>query len=218
MKFEYTPANIFAKIVSGVIHPIAMPTLGGLLIFNLNNNLTLKNEENFRLLLLGGIFVFTFILPGLMIIALRLLGVISSVSLNNQNERRLPFMATAVSYTLCYYFLLKLKIGVSIFPYNMAYPLMLGATLSVILALIVNTWFKISIHMMGIGGLTGSFIAIALKYDLPLGGLIMVLIGLCGLTGYARLQLNAHTPAQVYSGFLVSAISNGLLIHLLIPS
>lgn len=216
MKFEYTPANIFAKIVSGVIHPIAMPTLGAFLVFNLQNNLTIKNEDTVRLFLLGGIFVFTFLLPGLMIIAFKLLGVISSVSLNNQHERRIPFMATAVSYSLCYWFLLKMNISTSLFPYNMAYPLMLGATLSVVLALIVNNWFKISIHMMGIGGLTGSFIAIALKYNLPLGGLIMVLIGLCGLTGYARLQLNAHTPAQVYTGFLVSAICNGGLIFLLI--
>jgi hypothetical protein len=142
------------------------------------------------------------------------MGAIQTISLNEQKDRRIPFIFTGICYTICYWAILKLQIPRGLFPYALAYPLILGATLTIVLALVVNHWFKISIHMMGIGGVLGSFIAIAIKYSLPLTPFILILVGMAGLTGFARLKLNAHTPAQVYSGFTVSAVCNSALILL----
>jgi hypothetical protein len=212
MKFEVTPANIIAKLISGVVHPMLMPIFGAYLIFSLPSGLMPKSEETVRLYLLGTIFICTCIMPAAIIIFLKLGGFIESVSLNNQHDRRIPFIFTGICYTACYYAIGKLQLPASLLPYGLAYPLMLGATVSLILALVINTWFKISIHMMGIGGVLGSFIAIAIKFNYALTPFILLLIGIAGLTGFARLQLNAHTPAQVYSGFTLSVVANALLL------
>jgi membrane-associated phospholipid phosphatase len=215
MKFEPTPLNIIAKIISGVVHPMLMPIFGSYLIFSMPSNLALRSEETVRLYLLGTVFICTCILPSIVIIVLKLMGAIQTISLNEKKDRRIHFIFTGICYTICYWAILKMQIPRGLFPYSLAYPLILGATLTIVLALVVNHWFKISIHMMGIGGVLGSFIAIALKYSLPLTPFIYILIVLAGLTGFARLQLNAHTPAQVYSGFTVSALCNSALILLL---
>lgn len=214
MKFEPTPLNIIAKIISGVVHPMLMPLFGALLIFSLPTNFSMHNEGMVRMYLLGVIFICTCILPSIAIIVLKLMGAIEGIGLNEQKDRRIPFILTGICYSICYWAILKLDIPRVLFPYALAYPLVLGATLTIILALIVNHWFKISIHMMGIGGVLGSFIAIAIRFDQPLLPFISILIVLAGLTGFARLQLNAHTPAQVYSGFIVSAVCNSALILL----
>jgi membrane-associated phospholipid phosphatase len=56
--------------------------------------------------------------------------------------------------------------------------------------------------MLGMGGLVGTFLGLALRYQVDALQLVSALVLLSGLVGYARLRLNAHTPAQVYAGFL----------------
>ncbi|UPT67518.1 MAG: hypothetical protein M0D57_02240 [Sphingobacteriales bacterium JAD_PAG50586_3] len=51
MKFEPTPLNIIAKIISGVVHPMLMPIFGAYLIFSMPSNLALRSEETVRLYL-----------------------------------------------------------------------------------------------------------------------------------------------------------------------
>jgi hypothetical protein len=57
--------------------------------------------------------------------------------------------------------------------------------------------------MVGLGGLMGMimFISFYLKVDLSFYLILTILI--TGVTGSARLLLKAHTPAEVYSGFLM---------------
>lgn len=215
MTFVATPLNIIAKAISGVVHPMLMPLLGTLVIINLPSGLTFQFEPQLRFNLLVIVAVCTLVLPTVVIIFLKYTGAIQSVNLNEQRDRRVPFIFSGICYTICYILILRMRIPPGFFPYNMAYPLILGGTISVVLALVVNNWFKISIHMMGIGGLLGAIIAIAFKTGLPLGGLIIALTAAAGLTGFARLQLNAHTPAQVYAGFVAGVACNSALIFLL---
>jgi len=192
-----------------------MPVLGTFILINLPSGFTFEFIDQLRFNLLVIVAVCTLVLPSLVIGILKFSGAIQSVSLNEQKDRRIPFIFTGISYTICYILILRMRIPQGFFPYNMVYPMILGGTISVVLALLVNNWFKISIHMMGIGGLAGAIIAISYKTGLPLMGLIITLLALAGLTGFARLQLNAHTPAQVYAGFLAGALCNSALILVL---
>lgn len=194
---------------------MVMPLFGTLLIINLPSTLSIEQEPQLRATLLVIVGVCTLLLPALVIMFLRFTGAIQSVSLNEQRDRRVPFIFTGVCYTICYILIRRINIPAGFFPYNMIYPLIMGGTISVVFALLVNTWFKISIHMIGIGGLTGAVIALTLLTGLPLGKLIIVLVALSGLTGFARLQLNAHTPAQVYTGFIAGAVCNSALLFYL---
>ena len=69
--------------------------------------------------------------------------------------------------------------------------------------MIINKW-KISSHMIGIGGITGLIFALSFRLQvLPIIYMISVFL-ISGLVGYSRLKLNAHNPAQLYSGYLMS--------------
>ncbi|MCK4288907.1 MAG: hypothetical protein KAW86_06865, partial [Bacteroidales bacterium] len=90
-----------------------------------------------------------------------------------------------------------------------------GATFLLIITLIINFFWKISIHMIGIGGMLGTLIGLSFLWMIDIPFLIILLILCSGITGFARLKLNAHNPAQVYTGFVIGT-SFMLLLFLVI--
>ena len=69
---------------------------------------------------------------------------------------------------------------------------------------IITYFWKISVHAIGISGIIGVLTRIAFSVQ-SIELLIFLMIGLI-LSGFvmsARLSLNAHTPKQIYMGFLV---------------
>ena len=75
------------------------------------------------------------------------------------------------------------------------------------LTAIINLKYKISAHMVGIGGLLGSLIVVSyvLKYNaVPQ---LSVLVLLAGVIATCRLYLKAHEPKQIYSGFFLGFLT-----------
>jgi membrane-associated phospholipid phosphatase len=93
--------------------------------------------------------------------------------------------------------------------------LFLCVSVVILSVLIINIWWKVSIHTASMGGITGIFIAIAIRYELELLFLIGMMLFISGLVGFARLKLDAHKPSQVYVGFLVGMTMSMLLYFLL---
>jgi len=79
----------------------------------------------------------------------------------------------------------------------------MGMAILVLLAMVINLFWKISIHTLGIGSVSGTFFGISILLQTNLFPLIAALILLSGVVGWARLRLNAHNEAQVYTGFAV---------------
>jgi membrane-associated phospholipid phosphatase len=79
--------------------------------------------------------------------------------------------------------------------------MILGTTIAAIITLLINLRWKISAHMVGIGGVLGAVIGISERFMQNLNGTIIVLFLVAGMIGYARLKLDAHTSLQVYAGF-----------------
>ena len=86
--------------------------------------------------------------------------------------------------------------------------------LASILAFVINLKWKISAHMIGMGGLIGVIIGVSERLTLDLNATLIVLFVMAGFVGFSRLRLNAHNPFQVYLGFLVGMGS--LLIMILV--
>jgi len=70
----------------------------------------------------------------------------------------------------------------------------------------INYFWKISLHMLGMGGLTGVFLGFALRIGIDIFPFLAFLIFLSGLVGYARLKVNSHNPPQVYVGYIVGVV------------
>lgn len=186
-----------AKILSLVFFPLLIPTYTLLIIFNINVYFSMIIPQLAKLQILGMVFLITFIFPLFMMILFQRIGIIKSLYMKTKEERTLPYLMTIIFYYLASYLLKQLQIS------PIFYYFILGATFLIIITLIINFFWKISIHMIGIGGMLGTLMGLSFLWMIDIPFLIILLVLCSGVTGFARLKLNAHNPAQIYSGFLL---------------
>jgi membrane-associated phospholipid phosphatase len=84
--------------------------------------------------------------------------------------------------------------------------MILGGAIGISLCMAINTKWKISIHMLGMGSIVGLLVGLTMRYQSALLPIILSIIIVSGLVGYARLRLDAHTPGQVYAGFALGVL------------
>lgn len=191
--------KLFAKTISFVFHPLLLPTYALLLLFSTNFYFVLVLPEDYKYLILGFVFITTFVLPSMMMFILLKADMIKSLQMESSKERVLPMFIVAGFFFATFYFLRESPQSAI---FNM---FMLGSTILVLLSLLINYVTKISIHMVAQGGLFGTFIGLALIFHQDIIHIIYLSIIMAGFTGYARLKLKAHSPMQVYLGFILGA-------------
>ena len=126
--------------------------------------------------------------------------------MENRAERKAPLFIAIISYYILLQFFHQMN------TYVLFNKLLIGALLILILALFISKFWKISLHMLGIGGVTGAFLALHYLFG---GNLYLVLLLLCcsGVVAYARINENAHTLNQAYAGFLVGVFIEFLIFY-----
>lgn len=205
-----------ARFLSAALHPLLMPTLlFGVLFFrapSVVQNLQFVNSEasvrlgpvqiSFAAGLLFLLFMWTFLVPVLLIYWLYRLGFVQSFTLQTRRDRHLPYLITAVIYTALTVFFAKRM------PQLPEIALVLGAIAGTI-ALVagINLTWQISAHAAGIGGVTGALAGLMLtRNELALFPPLVFFVVLTGTLITARLSLNAHTPAQTGFGLLLGVV------------
>ena len=151
------------------------------------------------------VLISTIVLPLISILILVKIGRISSLEMLHHKERALPLFNMTIWMLFGYLFLQNILLYT---PLLMAE--FLGAIIIISLASILSNFWKISLHMLGIGGILGVVIAIQILYK-NTNTLIIIFVLLSGILASARLNEKAHNKSQVYVGFLV-----GLLIELIV--
>jgi hypothetical protein len=187
----------FAYFLSVVLHPVLMPTYALLLIFNLNKYLAYTTQPQLKYALYAVVIFNTLIMPVIISYLLVHRGYIKSFAMEERTERLIPFASNLILLMIAYYMLKQIPLP------KIFYLLLLGAAASVFIAIVINLKWKISIHMIGIGCLTGMFCGMStfLLIDLRLPVLLSLLVA--GLLGAARLKMGAHKSMQIYAGFFV---------------
>jgi hypothetical protein len=184
------------QLISILLHPMFMPILALHLTLLVLPSLAFTRSQN--LLLIYGILIFsTMVLPLISIFWLMQKGKVSSLEMSNHKERSLPLFKTVIWMSFGYYLLQNLLFYTPILKAEL-----LGAILIILLAAIISKFWKISLHLLGIGGVVGVFIALQIMHGDFLY-LLLLFILLSGLLGVARIKQKAHNYAQVYAGFLV---------------
>lgn len=184
-----------ARLISVLFHPLLMPTYASLLLFNIPSHFNFSLPENYRYLVPAFVFASTFLFSALIMLIYLKMGFVKSLAMKDRKERALPLITMAGIYYFTYHFLNQ---GPAPTLFNF---FMLGTTALVLLSLLLNYFTKISIHMVAMGGIFGTFAGLAVGFHYDLRLLLFLLALAAGLTGFARLKLKAHTETQVYSGF-----------------
>ncbi len=188
-----------ATLFSFLFHPLLMPTLGiVILLFTGNYADFIPVEARRMLIILAAIG--TFALPALMIPVFILRGSVNSVYMSERRERLFPLAVTFVFYLLT--FLLFLRIPV----YRFIHAFMLGSLLTVTVSLAVTPWWKISTHMIGLGGMTALILYTSFFMEINLLPAFTAAILAAGITAASRVYLDAHDQAQVYGGYFAGFV------------
>ncbi len=193
--------KLTAKIISLVFHPIIMPTIGLLILFNTQTYINYAIPKELKQFILLLIIMSTLIMPLLIILLLYSKKYISSILIKNRKERLLPYIFTILFYIFSLYMLTKVPVPPIIFKF------MIGTTISVIVATLINIKWKISAHMIGLGGLFGALFCVSAILTTNVTLYIIAILVVTGLVGSSRLILKSHTPSQIYLGFLLGIIS-----------
>jgi hypothetical protein len=197
----------FYKFISIVFHPIVIPTIGILLYFIFTPN----NINYFtKAIVLGFIFVTTYILPLFILILFKKLNLIKSFKAESIQERKTPVVIMIIVF-----YLLGSTFKKS--PNLSDIGLLFYATCLGLICIytLFSLKIKTSIHLLSIGITTGFFFTLTTLYNENLILLISSLLLLSGLMANARLHLKAHTEKEVYIGFFIGFVSPILLFYCL---
>lgn len=183
-----------------------MPTYGALCIFYSENNISMFTSPGRKLIILFITFIFTFLLPTINALILLKMRRINSLEMETIKERIIPYTSTALYYFALFYLF-----------YNANFPiifqlLIVGAAISIVLTLLVTFRWKISAHAVGIGGVCGAVLGLVYRLQADMQLQFMIIILCSGIVGYARLKLNAHSPSQVYAGFILGFLVEFILM------
>ncbi|MCM4155424.1 hypothetical protein [Gramella sp. AN32] len=183
------------KLASYLFHPVWMPFLGSLLYFLLIPRYFPEDIVKAKLL---AIAIITIFIPIVFYFLLKNLGKASNVFLRNVAERRWPLFFFSL---LCFMVLYQI---LNVYNYPALYFYFVGILASTLIAYILTFLkLKISLHMMGIGGLLMFFVAFCIYFHLYFIYTICFLIIATGLTASSRLYYKAHTPWELFLGLVI---------------
>jgi len=195
-----SPLIAFAQFISIVLHPLFMPVYTLALALWCDPRFGYFLDLRARMILLAMVALMTVAFPLTSALLLIRTGMLSGLQMPNRRERIAPYCMTLVYYAMTWFLLARSPLD----PIVLA--LISGAILALLLTTIITLWWKISAHMVGVGGVVGALVAMDLVHGLNLMLPISATILVAGAVGTARLLVSDHTAAQAYSGFLVGAV------------
>ena len=98
--------KIFAKIISIIFQPIFIPLYGMILLMQTHayhDGFTLSQ----RMVIYGGVFLFTGVIPAIVVLLGMVSGKISDGFISHREQRTIPYLISILSYCVCIYFVLR---------------------------------------------------------------------------------------------------------------
>jgi hypothetical protein len=188
-----------ARFLSFLFHPLILPCVAlGVMVGN-DPVVMILLPPKLKLMIFGMVTITTIFIPLLLVFMTFRLGVIRSLYMRSREERAIPMLIIAVFYYLAYYLLKGLHLP------QIFHMYMLGATLMMIILIVLNFFRKVSLHMAGMGAFTGLMAGMAFQYGVNTSWFILAGILLSGIVGTARLKLNAHQPSDLLTGWVAGA-------------
>ena len=189
----------FARFISLLFHPLWMPLIIYTVARSCDPFILLPPAMNGFILLL---LVINIVAPAVSILIMTKFGMISSIELSQRNERMGPYLLVLFYFIMSF---LVLRMKATFLPLEIL-NWFLAIILSLSLAQVINQFWKISVHMLAQGGAFGMLLALQHLHNIPIMYFLAGSLLATGLTGYARVKLDAHTPNQVYAGFLLGLV------------
>lgn len=183
-----------ARLLSVLLHPVFMPTITLWAMITLDPGLAFFVPPDRRPMAIFMVALMSALFP---LVSMQLLvraRVITSLELHERRERPVAYGITLIYFGATWYLMHRT-------PFHPAVQAMLvGAFAALLLTLLITLRWKISAHLVGIGGMIGALAAVNSLHHLGLLPVLALLIAMAGLLATARLLSSDHTQAQVIAG------------------
>lgn len=192
-----------SRALSWLLHPFVVPlyVLGFML---LTDGFLSRLPASIKSYLAWIVVLYAAIVPMLSIAFMRGLGLLKNFGLHSQRSRLLPLLVGAISYVLCAITLSDVAVATIIRKF------VLAAACCEVLALVVTPFWKISLHLICMGGVTAVFTLLSVAGAGQHFWALVATILLSGALASARLHLGAHNPSQIAVGYF-----GGLVVAML---
>nr|WP_122119582.1 hypothetical protein [Alistipes megaguti] len=182
-----------ANTLSWVLHPFLLPVYLMAVLLTMTTFAHYSTQVKFYLMWV--VVLYAIVIPFLALGVLHSLGRISSFKVDNRRERWLPLAVGIVCYILCAITFAKIPSAIFLRKF------MVAAACCEAMCLVVSLWWKISLHLTGMGAVVALLVVMNI---VGVGNMLiplMVAILAAGALASARLYLGCHNGAQVLAGF-----------------
>ena len=183
-----------SRALSWVLHPFVVP-LYVMAFMLLTDGFLSRLPVSVKNYLAWVVMLYAAIVPMLSIGFMRALGLLKDLGLHSQRSRLLPLFVGVVSYLLCAVTLSDVAVAMIVRKFVVA------AACCEVLALVVTPFWKISLHLICMGGVTAMFTLLRVAGAGQHFWALVVSILLSGALASARLHLGSHNPWQVTAGY-----------------
>ena len=197
--------RFFAHLFSYVFHPLFIPSYTAFFLIYIHPYVYAGPDPRTRMLRLISVVLLTAFFPAFSVFLLKQLGFAKSIFLRTRKERIIPYVISMFFYFWVFYVSLNLPDMPLLFK-----VMLLGIFLACIVAYMANIWYKVSMHAVAMGTLLTFFLIVALQGNYPMGLYLSLAILVAGAVCTARLIISDHHPFDVYSGFLMGVVMQGV--------
>ncbi len=197
--------NNFLRLGAYILHPLLMPLFGAFAYYIVTPRFIESAVIRANLFAIGIITIFV---PIVLFLLLKNIGWIQSMELNNVNERKIPLMLQ------CLLVLLIVKMVFNPYDNPEMYFFFVGILFSSISALLLVIFkIKVSLHQMGIAGVTLFIIALSIHFKVNMLLWIGLFILANGWVASSRLHTKSHTYPELILGFVMGFIPQLLMLN-----
>jgi len=190
-----------ARVVSVVCHPVFVGVWMMYVVTYGEGDLFLGVGERSRLYKFITFTNNNLLFPLLIVGLLRGLGFTRSVRMDAARERIIPYIAV-ITFQFWTWHVFRNQPDTP----GVLTAMCLGMFLSTSLALVINNFLKVSMHAMGMGGLTGLLLSMVFLGHASDGGGVVAAILLTGVVCTSRMLLGAHDAREMVAGLMTGLV------------
>ena len=197
--------NYFLQSASFIFHPLLMPLVGVGLYFKLTPKFI---EPEIIIIKTYAIIIITILIPLISFFLLKNSGLVKSINLKEVEERKYPLMIQIILI-----FIIITRVFTKYHHPELYYFFIAVVVSSLVALILVIVNFKVSLHQMGIAGVTMFLIALSIHFTENYLFEISLFFLINGWVASSRLETKSHSISELIIGFIVGVFPQFIMLN-----
>jgi hypothetical protein len=197
--------NYFLQSASFIFHPLLMPLISVGLYFKLTPKFI---EPEIIKIKTYAIIIITILIPLISFFLLKNSRLVKSINLKEVKERKYPLMIQIILI-----FIIITRVFTKYHHPELYYFFIAVAVSSLAALILVIVNFKVSLHQMGIAGVTMFLIALSIHFTENYLFEISLFFLINGWVASSRLETKSHSISELFIGFILGVFPQFIILN-----